>query len=486
MSDSAGIGIWMWLIIAAIFLAGLAIALRRWGMPPFRRAEAGDEFLDEGEGGGRLEVLESTPVDAQRRLLLVRCDNVEHLIMVGGPADLVVESDVRKSRTAGKTPSRQPAEALSRPLPPTQTRFSSEPVEQGARPSAPAAPVPVAALPPEPARAEHKPAAQPAPEAKATQPLQTERKKEEPKLLEAKPPEGRPGEAPPRLSAPSRPTLTAVPGAAVQPPTARREPGPAAPAAGSGHEGRNGAAAQKTDEAGDGRPGRARPHAPEPQIGPPIGPRREAQSPNGTRAPTAPPVPADANGSEERARDQRLPGRGATLPPADSPWPEPDSVENEIVRALAIDSDDAQQQGPPNRGAAQPAPPATAKTDPATTLGDLAERLEEALAREVQSANKSRSRLDPNVDTFSFDREDAQKPAAEVRQQAPQRDRREPAKAMPPAPEPEVRREARPQPERQEDSPVINLHARRREAVDPLEDEMARLLGELTGDTNRR
>jgi hypothetical protein len=33
---------------------------------------------------------------------------------------------------------------------------------------------------------------------------------------------------------------------------------------------------------------------------------------------------------------------------------------------------------------------------------------------------------------------------------------------------------------------VISLNARRREASDPLEDEMARLLGELTGDTKGR
>jgi hypothetical protein len=108
------------------------------------------------------------------------------------------------------------------------------------------------------------------------------------------------------------------------------------------------------------------------------------------------------------------------------------------------------------------------------------------LAREVQSANKGRSRLDPNVDTFSFDREAGEEPAPDARQGSGQPERREPPKVMAPSPEPEMRRDARPQPDRQDDAPVISLHGRRKEAVDPLEDEMARLLGELTGDTNRR
>jgi hypothetical protein len=63
-----------------------------------------------------------------------------------------------------------------------------------------------------------------------------------------------------------------------------------------------------------------------------------------------------------------------------------------------------------------------------------------------------------------------------------------PERTMSAAPEAETRRD---QPrdqhsERREEAPVISLNARRREAADPLEDEMARLLGELTGDTKGR
>ncbi len=42
----------------------------------------------------RLQVLDATAVDARRRLVLVRRDNVEHLVMIGGPTVIVIESGI--------------------------------------------------------------------------------------------------------------------------------------------------------------------------------------------------------------------------------------------------------------------------------------------------------------------------------------------------------------------------------------------------------
>jgi flagellar protein FliO/FliZ len=42
----------------------------------------------------RLEVVEQAWVDNRRRLIIVRRDNVEHLIMTGGPVDLVIEDRI--------------------------------------------------------------------------------------------------------------------------------------------------------------------------------------------------------------------------------------------------------------------------------------------------------------------------------------------------------------------------------------------------------
>lgn len=42
----------------------------------------------------RLEVVDHASVDGRRRLVLIRRDNVEHLIMTGGPVDVVIETGI--------------------------------------------------------------------------------------------------------------------------------------------------------------------------------------------------------------------------------------------------------------------------------------------------------------------------------------------------------------------------------------------------------
>src|ERR1700722_10070571 len=44
----------------------------------------------------RLGVIDSFDVDRQRRLVLLRRDNVEHLVMIGGPNDLLIEAAIRR------------------------------------------------------------------------------------------------------------------------------------------------------------------------------------------------------------------------------------------------------------------------------------------------------------------------------------------------------------------------------------------------------
>ncbi|NNE22545.1 MAG: FliO/MopB family protein [Rhizobiales bacterium] len=47
-----------------------------------------------GRRGNRLAVSEFHEIDKSRRLVLVRRDDVEHLIMIGGAQDMVVESGI--------------------------------------------------------------------------------------------------------------------------------------------------------------------------------------------------------------------------------------------------------------------------------------------------------------------------------------------------------------------------------------------------------
>src|ERR1700752_1545774 len=42
----------------------------------------------------RLAVMDAAAVHGRRRLVLVRRDNVEHLLMIGGPSDIVVEPNI--------------------------------------------------------------------------------------------------------------------------------------------------------------------------------------------------------------------------------------------------------------------------------------------------------------------------------------------------------------------------------------------------------
>ncbi|MHC2746189.1 flagellar biogenesis protein FliO [Bradyrhizobium diazoefficiens] len=56
----------------------------------------------------RLAVIDAAAVDGRRRLVLVRRDNVEHLLMIGGPTDIVVEPNIVRA-----APRPRPASAAS-------------------------------------------------------------------------------------------------------------------------------------------------------------------------------------------------------------------------------------------------------------------------------------------------------------------------------------------------------------------------------------
>lgn len=72
----------------------------------------------------RLAVIDAAAVDGRRRLVLVRRDNVEHLLMIGGPTDVVVEPNiVRNMPQRDQAPQRSPA-GTELPSPP---RLAPEP-----------------------------------------------------------------------------------------------------------------------------------------------------------------------------------------------------------------------------------------------------------------------------------------------------------------------------------------------------------------------
>ena len=47
-------------------------------------------------GSRRLELVESLPLDMRRRLVIVRCDGEEHLLLLGAQKDIVVSNSLKK------------------------------------------------------------------------------------------------------------------------------------------------------------------------------------------------------------------------------------------------------------------------------------------------------------------------------------------------------------------------------------------------------
>ncbi|RYE68218.1 MAG: flagellar biosynthesis protein FliO [Rhizobiaceae bacterium] len=73
--------------IGLLFLFGILWMLRgRNGPSPFVRGGR--------NRNPRLQVLDAAAVDARRRLVLIRRDGVEHLVMIGGPTDIVIETGI--------------------------------------------------------------------------------------------------------------------------------------------------------------------------------------------------------------------------------------------------------------------------------------------------------------------------------------------------------------------------------------------------------
>src|SRR5207245_10602220 len=63
----------------------------------------------------RLAVIDAAAVDSRRRLVLVRRDNIEHLLMIGGPTDIVVEPNIVRATPARAALAQPPASAPAAP-----------------------------------------------------------------------------------------------------------------------------------------------------------------------------------------------------------------------------------------------------------------------------------------------------------------------------------------------------------------------------------
>ena len=86
------------LALAAFLFAIALIALTAWAFRTFvlTGGRAGGSFLRGRDR--RLGVVETASVDGRRKLILIRRDDVEHLIMTGGPVDMLIETGIEGRR----------------------------------------------------------------------------------------------------------------------------------------------------------------------------------------------------------------------------------------------------------------------------------------------------------------------------------------------------------------------------------------------------
>lgn len=64
----------------------------------------------------RLAVVDTLVVDQKRQLVIIRRDDVEHLLLVGGPQDLVVEAGIPVEEAPVAAPVRRPLPKVQAPL----------------------------------------------------------------------------------------------------------------------------------------------------------------------------------------------------------------------------------------------------------------------------------------------------------------------------------------------------------------------------------
>ena len=113
------------------------------------------------EQHARLSIVDVEEVDGRRRLVLIRRDAVEHLVMIGGPTDLVIETGIGASRTLPASdrttpPDRsnvmQPAPTVPKPAVRATKEASPAPLRAASSPPQSSSNTTVKAVPEPPAR----------------------------------------------------------------------------------------------------------------------------------------------------------------------------------------------------------------------------------------------------------------------------------------------------------------------------------------------
>ena len=283
----------------------------------------------------RLGLVDAFSLDGQRQLVLIRRDNVEHLVMIGGPNDVLVESEISRAVAPARdnnfapaqpaAPARQRADSAAVPAPAAagQRAASAAPA---AEPAAAAQPVRAAEV--RPARVQAAPAA-PVPVPAASTPV---------------PAASTPAAAPAVQSAAAKASESARPTPAVRPPPRPSPPRPSMP--------------PPIIPAGASRPNLARTtETPQAQTSP-AAPTQQPAATNSAARPAEKPEAQTAQ--PEAAQDQNMAGPSpASISDARSPQPAP--AKAPVALPLQSQAAKPEPQGAPAKGPTAPTAPSHAE-----------------------------------------------------------------------------------------------------------------------------
>lgn len=316
----------LWFFIAFVIVLAL-IGAAAWLVRRFGGSSMGSS-ANRGRMP-RLAVIDAATVDGRRKLVLVRRDNVEHLLMIGGPTDVVVEPNIvrgvpQRDQAAPRAPIGTELPSSAR-LPDAAWSETEAPGAEGFEHREP----PIPELPPRPVRAPY-----------AEEPRRPAVERHAPETIPSFVPEpmvrpeqpSRPIPRSERIERTDRtePVLPRMPRSADLPPRAAApaRPRPAADAPLSSADQNLADMAQRLEAAlrrpatPQPRPLAAEPRAPSvtpaDRIGaPPVAPEAEAARPEPRVESAPPPAPSpESKGAFENLEDEMASLLGRQKPPA--------------------------------------------------------------------------------------------------------------------------------------------------------------------------
>lgn len=101
-------------LLLIVILGGLAAAVAYFGRNYLASGGSGSGLFGP-RAERRLDIVEQSSVDGRRRLVLIRRDDVEHLIMTGGPVDVVIETNIHPRRRGTADVVEGPQPVFTRP-----------------------------------------------------------------------------------------------------------------------------------------------------------------------------------------------------------------------------------------------------------------------------------------------------------------------------------------------------------------------------------